>query len=259
MKNIKVVSWNIAGGRQIKSDQRFDYHEEDLVYFADQIKVLEPDVIFLQEVHFSEDFSTSNLIARKLNMDNVYDHELSPSHIDKDYKLGNSIITKAKADSESKDLYPYPDFDLYFVNNGKKAERHDKGIQSVFIDKVCYANTHLPPLGLFGYNYLDGKGKKFGEDICDILIMNLKTPLIFAGDFSGDFDDKFFDTFSNLISKFSLEDSLNNEMTRNIDSSNKTKYKTDYILYSDDFELKESKIVETNTDHFLCYSEFILL
>ena len=39
--SIAIATWNIAGGRQVKSlEKLFDYQKEDLGYFAKQIKLL---------------------------------------------------------------------------------------------------------------------------------------------------------------------------------------------------------------------------
>lgn len=256
MKRIKIVSWNIAGGRTIKSNLRFDYDRENLAYFVGKIFSVNPDIVLIQENHFKDGRSVAKEIANSLKMNNVYDYELSPSHIDKSFRIGTSILSKYKAETEMKELYPYPDFELYFKSDGRKADRHEKGLHIVNINSINIANTHIPPIGLFNYYYDRGLGAEYFKEIEKVIIPNLKKPAILAGDFSGDYNNNFNNVFKNIINTFDFKDALIGFNTRNNDSQENYKTKTDYILYSKDLKLINSGVIKTNTDHYLCYAEF---
>lgn len=253
---VKIASWNIAGGRKVKSNKRFDYANEDVEYFVDNIKRLDPDIVCLQEAHFKDGESTAQKISRLLSSYNVFDQELSPSHIESGYRLGNSILSKMDFQSKENFIFPYPEFEMYF-KDGRKAIRHDKGLQLVKVNNFFVANTQFFPIGIFGHKYYKDGGKALIEKMSILIEEQLKTPLLFVGDFSGDFGDYFNELMSSVLHKFSLTDSIKNKMTRNEDSEGKGKFKTDYILYSQDFNLIKSQVIETETDHYLCFSEFV--
>lgn len=255
MKKIRVVSWNIAGGRKIRSSKRFDYGDEDIKYFASNLKNINPDFICLQEVHFNNNQSTSSEICKILHDYKFIDFELSPSHIDPKSRLGMSVLSKSGPDNHKNLTYPYPEFDLHFPN-GRLADRHDKGLQVIDFSRMFIANTQLLPLGIFGHYYDTDEGLVLAGQISDIFINNLSSPLIFCGDFGSDYNGKFYEIFKNVIKKFGLKDALMGMNTRNLDSINASKVKADYIFYSSHFKLLDSGIIETETDHFLCYADF---
>ncbi len=252
---IKIASWNIAGGRKVNSSQRFDYGQEELSYFSKNLKKINPDIICIQENHFRNGESYSKRIVNILGSYNVFDYELSPSHIDADFRLGLSILSKSIFKDAKNFVYPYPEFELNF-KDGQPASRHNKGFQILKTDDIFIANTQLLPIGLFGHLYSSGDGMILSKKIEDLFFNNLKLPLIFCGDFSGDFNGEFDKVFGKFLDKFNLQDALTGKKTRNIDSEIQKKLKTDYIFYSSEFRLIKSEVVETNTDHFLCYAEF---
>ena len=54
-----IATWNIAGGRPIRTDGLFDYADEDINYFADELRKINPDVICLQETHMNDERSVA--------------------------------------------------------------------------------------------------------------------------------------------------------------------------------------------------------
>jgi exonuclease III len=90
---VRIVTWNIAGGCKI-GREAFNYHEEDIDYFVDQLAKLNADVICLQESHTNDHRSLAEVIAKALGGYKVADAPLSPSHINPDYQLAIAILGK---------------------------------------------------------------------------------------------------------------------------------------------------------------------
>jgi endonuclease/exonuclease/phosphatase family metal-dependent hydrolase len=246
-KSLRVATWNIGGAHTVYSSNIFDYDQEDLAYFAEQLKKLNLDVICLQESHTNSKRVTSKLLAEMLGLPFVFDSPRSPSHISKGYKLANAIISRHPIEDTKHILLPQPPFELYF-QNGKKAKLFQTYIQKVQIRGVTFANTHLQPLHLFGYSWSDGEGQKLARNTENVLLKNLRTtPLIFAGDFNA---PNLLADFPLLTKSLLLKAALHEQPTE-------TKgMKMDYILCSPEFEVKSSDVIKTDkSDHYLGWTE----
>ncbi|MCH8987129.1 endonuclease/exonuclease/phosphatase family protein [Patescibacteria group bacterium] len=246
---VTVASWNIAGGRKMKSPKMFDYSDEDLGYFAEQIQKVSPDIICLQETHTNKNRSIAKEIAGSLGMNFVFDSPASPSHVDKNYTLGNAIISKYDFTQKESFQLPDPTFDLYF-SDGKKAKIHQRKLQLVVVKNTFIANIHMSPLHIFGYDYAKDKGLGFAHAIEKLLLAKLQKPLIFCGDFNYNTPQTI---YPNLISTFNLKDSVPDKLTAPCE---KDVTKSDHIFYSEEFTLVNSGVIETETDHYLCYISF---
>ena len=115
-KQLKIASWNIAGAHAIKSLNQFDYQREDINYFAEQLRAIDADIICLQETHLNMDRSVAKEMAALLGYSYVYDIDVSPSHIDENYRLGNAIISRLPLKHKKDVFYPFPEFELRFPN-----------------------------------------------------------------------------------------------------------------------------------------------
>lgn len=248
-KELKIVSWNIAGGRKDKSSAHFDYEEnEDLEYFASEIKKFNPDIVCLQETHTNNNRSIAQDIATQLSIPYVFNSPASPSHIDPDYQLGNAILSKLLFEETTLTFYPDPWWDLYF-KTGEKAIQHPKNLQVVKVNNVYIANTQMLPIRIFNESYEKGLGVELASKIEEVLL-TLEKPIIFPGDFN-------FDTphtiYPNLFAKLQLSEAFTNTVTR---PDGKSKH--DHIYYSPEFELIDTKVWPTVSDHYLCYAELAM-
>lgn len=253
---IRIVTWNIAGCRKVKTLKQFDYEEEDLKYFSDQLKAISPDIVCLQEVETSpEGLSQAWLLSKALNLGNVFFVPTHSSHINSINKSGNSILSKEPfLISESK-LLPYPDWPLKWPD-GRLVKKFDKKLLFVSYDKFEVCTLHLHPLGLWGFNYNEGRGIEYSVKIEETL-MSVKKPAILCGDFSGDFlEGDLGLVFKNLYRKYNFTDVLKGEVTR--PRLNSQKRKNDHILISSEFKVEEKGIVKTETDHYLCWADISL-
>ena len=244
---LKVLTWNIGGAHTVNSSAVFDYDKEDLAYFVEAIKAINPDIICLQESHTNDSDVLASRLAKELGLAYVFDAPRSPSHIDENYQLSNAIISRYPIENTKNILLPDPSFELYF-EGGKKARLFHTYLQTATIQGITIANTHLQPLHLFGYSYNKGEGKQFANDTEAVLCSNLNTPLIFAGDFN---DPNLFSNFPLLVEKFKLEAALDEQPT-DIKGN-----KMDYILFSKELTLDKAELIKAEkADHHLGWAIF---
>lgn len=255
---IKIISWNIAGGRTLATKSHWDYKSENLDYFARNIQELNPDIICLQEVHINEKRSIAKEIAQKLNIPNIHEVSSHPSHIDSNYNLGLAILSKDKITNSEIIKLPYPKFKLVF-SNGREAKHFDKYIQIVEIKGLKLVNTQFQPLGLWKYRYNEGRGLKYSNEI-DKVLSKTDNPDIFCGDLAMDYP---LEVLTVLGDKYRMQEAFEDTSTRPVDKNfiNKIGSKfivkqTDHILFLDKLRLIDSEVVRTNTDHLLCWGEF---
>ncbi|HUD11264.1 MAG TPA: endonuclease/exonuclease/phosphatase family protein [Candidatus Saccharimonadia bacterium] len=254
-KTFKVASWNIAGGRPARSLEAYDYHDEDLAYFAEELRKIGPDVVCLQETHTSPDRAVSKELSKLLGWKYCYDAPMSPSHVDPDYQLGVAMLWKSKPDSVSAKALPDPGFHLYF-KDGRRAATHHKGIQVAHIGNMTIANMQLLPISIFGKSYDQDEGLEFARQIEKVLLGSLRTPLVFAGDFN--YDGVPEETYRLLYEKFALHEALPHKQTRPREIPDFWS-SPDHITYSSGVVLRGADVVKTDrTDHYLCWAEFEL-
>lgn len=139
MQKIKLASWNIAGGRPIRSAKSaFDYNEEDINYFVAELKKVDPNIVCLQESHTNSERNIAKEIAKGLGMKNVLNTPKNKSHIDPKFMLGDAIVSKLQFETTDVYQYPDPDFELYFPD-GRRADVHHKTLQVVKIGDIFIA------------------------------------------------------------------------------------------------------------------------
>lgn len=251
-EGLKVVSWNVAGGRPVESvDKLFDYSGENLLYFADQLAQVNPDVVCMQETHINDQRSIAEEIAILLGYQHVFDTPMSPSHIDHEYNLGLAVISKNPFTSKTYHVYPYPLFPLVWPKTGIEANRHDKMLQVVGVDGINIANTHMQPLRLFQYSYGFSCGAVFARQMEQIMLRELSAPLVFCGDFNF---DKIDEAYGRLFKKLGLREALPDETTRPYGDGRKSR--SDHILHTPDFSPVSAAVIKTNTDHYMCVADF---
>jgi endonuclease/exonuclease/phosphatase family metal-dependent hydrolase len=247
---VRVVTWNIAGGRRAKSLKRWDYEAEDLRYFIDQLKRLSPDIICLQETHSKPDRSVTQVqvISDGLEMEHVYECVMSNSHIDINQRLGIAIISRLKLNEVKTYKYEHPWFKLLYPD-GRKAKKHDKYLLKAKVGDFYVVNTQLLPLHIWGYSYDEGEGYQLAQKHQE-LFLGLKRPLIMCGDINTNYPEKVYNKF---FEAFSLAKALPDVPTR--PERGGRSRRSDYILYSSEFKLVSSGVVKTQTDHYLCMAE----
>jgi len=246
---LKIATWNIAGGRTMRSTQRFDYSEtEDFDYFYTQLRDLDLDVICLQESHANGVDSLAKRLASKLGMTFVADSPGCLSHIDSNYRLTTAILSKTQPLSQASVLLPKPEFELIFKSDNRKVPPLDRYMQYAIFDGFTVATMHTEPMGAFGYSYESGQGLAFAHQMDDAVAATLTQPVIFAADFNMDNPGV---ALPKTLTSLGLVEALPaHTATKPQDGS------PDHILYSPTWSIVDSGVIQTKTDHFLCWSSF---
>ncbi len=253
---MKIVSWNIAGGCKVQSDKLFDYQQEDLSYFIEQLRRIDADVICLQESHTNDQRNLAVDIAERLGGYHVFNSPMSPSHINPDYRLSMAILAKEPFDSTALHEYPDPPFELQFAD-GRHAVRHAKGLQVVGYQGLHIANTHWLSLMPFGYGYASGEGRQFGDMLVHSMLEHLPDQVILCGDLNvGEFE--FDQLLVPLIETLHLQNALPDLPTYHLPGAINPKVTNapDRIYVSgSDFVVRASEVKPTESDHYLCWAD----
>ncbi len=237
---ITIATWNIAGGRPIRSEGRFDYDAEDVEYFTKQLRLVNPDVVCLQETHINSERSVAKEIAQSLGL-RIHETAMSPSHIDSRYSLGNALLHKVSETKEQDYIFPYPSFSLV-LPDGKPAAHHDKGFQIDDISTLSVVNLQMMPLKFLGTPYDSHNGEVFAKEMEDILLKYVRDSAVICGDFN----------FANPKQLYSRLLSNRNDVLPDVPTRPEGK-KTDFIFVPEGIVCIDSGVIKTNTDHFLCW------
>lgn len=244
---MRIATWNIGGGHKIKSLKTFDYEAEiNIDYFVDELKKLQLDIVCLQESQCNDGYSVAKVIADKLGMPHVYETPMHPSHVDTGYELSLAILSTKPFDNKQSYVQPYPSFDL-FLPNGKPAGRYDNYIQVVELEGLQVAHTMNQPLEFLGHPYEDEYGKTYAKELCDMFNETLQRPLVFVGDFNTPNPAV---TFKATCDHLSLKDALPAEATKPHGEGH-----LDCIFYSSELNANAAAVLQTETDHYLCWAE----
>lgn len=244
---LTIATWNIAGGHTIHDEEKqFAYNPEDIKYFIRELKDLSPDIVCLQETHINDKRSIANEIAGEMGKFFCFEQNNSPSHINPDYRLGNAVLSKYSFRKKDNFTLPYPNFQLTL--NGKDvnspAMRHDKGFQVVEFDFGTVVNIQMLPLAFLGTPYDTENGKSFAKEMEDCMNVECGSTGIICGDFNYRAAP---DLYINLLSD--KRDTLPEVPTRPGEK------KTDYIFCKNKFQVLDSGIINTKTDHYLCWTK----
>jgi len=251
---IKIVSWNIAGGRKIASLKQFDYNEQNLNYFIKELKVTNSNIVCLQESESSKNYSQPELLANELKMENIFSVPSHPSHINSNL-MGNAIISSSRFLEKTKYKLPQLDWQPKWPD-GRPVRKFDRYVLSAQVDNFVVTTVQLEPLGLWGSNYYQGQGVDYAKNVDKVLFSLSNKPMILCGDFSGDFlDDDVGKVLTASFKKYNFVDALPNKITRPIKNGGS---KCDHIYYSPEFKYINGEVVKTDTDHYLCWAEFEL-
>lgn len=251
--NVRIASWNIAGGHPIRSLNHLDYSPEDLDYFIEHIRALNPDSVCLQESHTPKTDGQSNAdrIAQALNIPHVFNSPASISHIDSQHQLSTAIMSKTPFQHTHSAFFPNPDTRLFW-KDGRPADTHEKNIQVADFGDFAVANTQMLPLTLFGYDYQDETyGGALARGINEVMEKTIPNkPLIWCGDFNVA-DPRVMYPY---MQTRELADALPDEATR--PSQDGSKKRPDHIFFTSEFGLQNAGIRKTNSDHYLCFADF---
>jgi endonuclease/exonuclease/phosphatase family metal-dependent hydrolase len=247
---MKIATWNISGAHTINSKEEIGYSSENINYFAQNLKKVNPDIVFLQETHMPRDGSPSlaRRFANELGFTFYFDTvRAEKSFIDATQRFGLSIISRWNLQNPKS--RKQPDVSLSMKVKYEMRSLYPAFLQSANFSGINFFNTHFQPIQCTKESYWSSKvGANYARCIDKFLCDSLRTPMIFAGDFNAPNLKRDFPRF---FSKFYLNDAVPREAT---DLGGE---KMDYILYSPELKLLSSEIIKTDlTDHYLLVAEF---
>jgi len=245
---MRIATWNIGGGF-ISSDQKHEFDTEDISYFIDEIKKIQPDIICFQEIHVSENNDQPKMIAKALGYKSLKTEIIADSHLKDGEKLSIAIISKYPIISSKFNKLPNPN--LEFIWNGKKAFSHDKGFLEVVINyqdtSISVLSGHMVPFRKFERDFIADKFKNIRNEI-EKIICHEKMPTVIGADMN--FED-IYQLIPNVF-KQDFKFILNDEPTTPKDR------KYDKIIISNDWIFANSKIIQGRADHYLCFADIDL-
>ncbi len=210
------------------------------------LKTLDADVVCIQENHSNSERSVAREISRALGDYECFEVDVSRSHVDELYRLGNAILSKKKPQQQKSVLFPYPSFPLYLPDN-KPAHHDDKGFQFAQFDDLRVMNLHTLPLKFLGTSYDTPLGKSYISEMERSLEPYMRAPLLLCGDMNTAHAKTLYGEF---FEKYAMTNALPDLPTR------PNEKRSDYIFYTNDLVLNDSGIIQTNTDHYLCFARF---
>lgn len=244
-----VATWNIGGGF-ISSDQKHEYDKEDISYFINELKSINPDIVCFQEIHVSEKNNQPKIIADSLGFQYIATHSIADSHLKENEKLSISIISRFPIISSKFNTLPNPN--LQFVWKGKTAFSHDKGFMEAIVGykrtNIKILSGHMVPFRKFGKFFLDTEFKEIRNRI-EQIILHEKMPEIICADMN--FDEEIEKLIPNVFDnnfKFVLKNNPTTPKGRTYDK----------IIVSKEWESANSNIIKGKADHFLCFADIEL-
>jgi endonuclease/exonuclease/phosphatase family metal-dependent hydrolase len=246
---MRIATWNIGGGF-IESNKKYAYDIEDINYFIDELRSINPDIVCFQEIHVSEKNDQPRIIADSLRFQYVTTHSIADSHLKDNEKLSISIISRFPIISSKFNLLPNPN--LQFIWKGKTEFSHDKGFMEATIDykgsDIRILSGHMVPFRIFGKNFLDDEFKEIRNQI-EKIILHEKIPEIICADmnFSEEIEILIPNVFNNGF-KFVLKNDPTTPKGKTFDK----------IIVSKEWKTTNSDIIIGKADHFLCFADIEL-
>ncbi|MCP4359922.1 MAG: endonuclease/exonuclease/phosphatase family protein [Chloroflexi bacterium] len=191
MSPLRIATWNIGGGF-ISANNGNSFDEENLPYFASELKKLNCDIVCLQEVHLSISPNQPDQAAILSSLLNYPFQEICacdferPSHLKSDQLLAIAIISRFRMIRSQYLTLSNPDLT---VISKKETEwiTHDKG----FLKTTLEANRsefdvitgHNVPFRAFKRDFMEPEFSHIRQEIeAFVLASAQKGPTIFIGD-----------------------------------------------------------------------------
>lgn len=182
---LKTTTWNIGGAKVRKG---IEYNGSGIEYIVGWLKDNQPDIVALQEVQSNEFMNQAQDIAQKAGYPYVVYDEVSPSHLEEGYNLGNAIISKYPIIAHSVGVFHNPGKRV--VHRNQEWVTHDKHFLRVTIDlegaEMDVITTHLVPFEVFGIALNSSDAQKIFHQLSEqVKDSNLNVSrLLLLGDFN---------------------------------------------------------------------------
>jgi len=234
------------------SVSRFDYApDEDLEYFASKMREIGADVFCLQESHWSPDAPSLGVrLAGKLGLRHVFEVPNHPSHIQEGMMISSVILSRYPLEGQRVVKLPYPEFEMFF-DDGRPAAHYEKNLQLASVNGIRVGNIHTQALGLFRLEYAEGKGASYARQLEAALLDSVDDVDILAGDFN-------MRNAPSILDRFLRERQLTDALPAAMPTRPKGDH-IDYLFHGPRLEKGAFGVQEAETDHYLCWADFILI
>ncbi len=239
---VRLVSWNIGGGFISTDDHEF-YKTPDIVYFADALKEVAPDIVCLQEAHVSGLLDQPAWIADRLGLYSV-SHTYDDSHLHPGCGLVAAILSRWALTLPEFVTLPNPRLKL--VWRGEEVISHDKGFLLAGVEMedrdVRVASGHMLPFHRFGRRLEDPLFSSVRGRM-ESLFLKQQTDVLIGADMN-----------CADLSK-GLEAMMQHYSGVPFPSTRPDGRVTDHVLFPKTWRLVRGCVIPTRADHHLCVAE----
>lgn len=246
---MRIATWNIGGGF-ISSQKNHVYDIEDIAYFIDELKKIDPDVVCLQEVHISEGHNQAEMIAHGLGFEYFETQKLADSHLVEGEDLSLAILSRFPI--LKRQFHQLTNPKLTFTWRGREVLSHDKGFLECLIQSpesnVSVLCAHMIPFRKFGKDFCSSEFDVIRNEV-ELIMCSGEVPKILGADMNyadvGAALPKVFERGFKMV----LPDTPTTPKGR----------KYDKIIVSEQWSSKESQIVPGRADHYLGVAELVYI
>lgn len=243
---MRIATRNIGWWFILWEDHK-TYDKEDLDYFSEQLKKINPDILFLQEVHSSEKGSQVKTISESIWKEFSCVLQLDESHLVEWEKLSLATISSYPLVEIKKHILTNPK--LSWNINWKDVVSHNKWFLECKVDiwwrivrLLCW---HMVPFRKFWEDFMDDKFRWIRQ-LIEKIATDWDLPIILWADMN--YNENIESLLPLIFSKWFksvLGDSITTPKWR----------KYDKIIISKDFGCSDSWVIQWNADHYLCYAD----
>jgi len=253
---IKTLQWNIGGGKIRKqgSDAKNcdSYSVDGITYISEIIQQYNPDIVTLQEVHVGT-INQAKEIAKKTGMPFYIVDSYDDSHLEKNQKLSQAIISRFPLTKRDFTFFYNPEFEITH-NNITYEKTHDKGLTTAIANlgnlEIEIKTLHMIPWRKCNVNPLGDEAKEAREDINKKLAPT-KNHFLIQGDFN--IDDYSVKEFLPKVMSKDRQEIINEKPT----TPKGRRY--DHIVYKGMQLVSFSVLDNALTDHYPLLSEFEII
>jgi|GEM_PF-1723526 len=243
---MRIATWNI-GGSFVSSRSKNTYDREDINYFIEELKSINPDIVCFQEIHVSRDNDQSKILSDSLGLQYLATYSIADSHLKDGEKLSISIISKFPILSSILSMFPNPH--LEFIWRGERAFSHDKGFVEAIVNyngiDIRILSGHMLPFRRFGKDFLADEFTYIRDKI-EHIILETTLPTVVGADMN-------FDGEINTLIPDVIAHGFKSILP--IVATTPTENTYDKIIVSKEWECNNSVVVEGRADHFLCFAD----
>ncbi len=184
-QTIKSIQWNVGAGKfRLKDDDALvggSYNLDDIDNVIEVLRLENPDIITLQEVHADDKRNQVEIIAQGLGYSYYVSDFYSESHLEYGQRLGQGIIARFPITNHKSRLFKNPLVKVIW-KDGRAVTTHDNGVTSCIVEvggvSLVVETLHLVPFDPFKIDLSSNVAKEVFSDVEDQLLDSSERLLI---------------------------------------------------------------------------------